>query len=365
MEGEIQTIFNSKLEYNSNSEEFYKDYWQKTANTTQDSANLKYLIILKNLFPKGIKNKKILEVGVGGKGGIIINLKDENRVFGIDVSDSAILYAGELGLKIEKVNLDIEKLPYEDNYFDIVFAFEVFEHFANPQHAIEELSRVIVDNGNLIISAPNPLTYHWPRLFYPQLFEKKAFGEFLMINGFDVTIYNDFIYGNTYNGLDKLNIEEKAWSFYYSACKISLDDSEMFYKLGIYFWTQTNEKGLRIKPIEAIDLFRKSYSINKNEKARLMLFQSLIYRYVYDDTEEFTILFNDLINELKKGKSNYKEILFALIMAEIEICKHGSRLFNQEELQCYVDSLWEASNPNDKYMPAIRESYSQLSRLLS
>lgn len=360
MEGEIQTIFNSKIEYNSNSEEFYKDYWQKGRVDSEDLSKQKYNAILKEFFPEGIKNKKVLEIGVGGKGGIIVHLKDENKVCGIDISDSAIFFAGELGLKVQKANLDTEKLPYENNSIDIIFAFEVFEHFANPQHAIEEINRVLIDEGILIISTPNPLTYHWPRLFYPQLFEKKAFKEFLMINGYDVAMYNDFMYSNSYTNVSRLGTEEKVWSYYSFAQKICSKDYNQLYIQGNYFWEQINDLGLRTRPVEAIELFRKSYLISGNLKAKLMLLLSLIYRLINNDVDEFFLLINELREEAKINNENKDEILYTFILCEIELSKHNRSFFSTEDISVFIDELLKLPEKNSNYISNIYENYEKL-----
>ncbi|MFH0735271.1 MAG: class I SAM-dependent methyltransferase [bacterium] len=184
MQGVFKTILNSEKTISSKAEDFYKEYWTD-GECVRDITTLKNLHILKKYFPKLPQNKKILEIGVGGEGGIIKSLKDNNYVYGIDVSDSAIKNSEKFNLDVIKLNLDNEKIPFEDSSVDIVFAFEVFEHFSNPQHAIEEIKRVLVDDGVLLISIPNQYTYHWPRLFYPDLFIKDNFFEFLIINGFD------------------------------------------------------------------------------------------------------------------------------------------------------------------------------------
>lgn len=48
---------------------------------------------------------------------------------------------------------DIRQIPYKDNSFDTVIAFEVLEHLDNVELALRELYRVTSDN--IIISVPN------------------------------------------------------------------------------------------------------------------------------------------------------------------------------------------------------------------
>lgn len=48
----------------------------------------------------------------------------------------------------------IGELPFSDRQFDLVCAFDVIEHVANDRQAFAELSRVLKDDGILIVSVP-------------------------------------------------------------------------------------------------------------------------------------------------------------------------------------------------------------------
>jgi SAM-dependent methyltransferase len=90
------------------------------------------------------------------------------RIADIGASDGLFLYPfkGELvGLNIEQICVDqinshgfkgvagdIHKLPFDDNYFDIVFCFEVLEHLESPLIAFKELSRI--SNRYIFYSVP-------------------------------------------------------------------------------------------------------------------------------------------------------------------------------------------------------------------
>ena len=45
-----------------------------------------------------------------------------------------------------------EKLPYDDNYFDVVVAFDIFEHIKYPIELLEEIERVLKKEGLFITS---------------------------------------------------------------------------------------------------------------------------------------------------------------------------------------------------------------------
>lgn len=51
-------------------------------------------------------------------------------------------------------NLNVDKIPFEDEYFENVIAGDVIEHVENPSQLLREINRVLKDNGRLIISTP-------------------------------------------------------------------------------------------------------------------------------------------------------------------------------------------------------------------
>jgi SAM-dependent methyltransferase len=66
-----------------------------------------------------------------------------------------------------KVDIEREKLPLEDNSYDIVMFNEVFEHLhINPLRILDEIYRVLKKGGILLMSVPNinPLM-RWEFLF--------------------------------------------------------------------------------------------------------------------------------------------------------------------------------------------------------
>lgn len=48
------------------------------------------------------------------------------------------------------------KLPFKDKSFDCVLASHVLEHVENPYRLLREINRILIDEGIVIISVPNP-----------------------------------------------------------------------------------------------------------------------------------------------------------------------------------------------------------------
>lgn len=55
---------------------------------------------------------------------------------------------------IARGNLD-DKLPFVDDFFDVVVCVEGLEHIENPANAVREFSRMLKNGGTLVISVPN------------------------------------------------------------------------------------------------------------------------------------------------------------------------------------------------------------------
>lgn len=102
------------------------------------------------------QNGKLLEIGCGG--GFFLKWAEKYwDTYGIDISEYAILRARK---KLKKTNLiigDINNLTsyYKNNYFDIIVAFDVFEHLKEPDFVLNKILKIIKNSGIFIITAPN------------------------------------------------------------------------------------------------------------------------------------------------------------------------------------------------------------------
>jgi SAM-dependent methyltransferase len=324
--------------YSSDSSKFYQNYWAN-GRTISKLTHEKNQFILDYFFKNGLKESCILEIGVGGEGGIIYNLKDDNEVYGIDISTSAKRNCENLGLPITIHNLDKNQLPFNRDFFDIVFAFEVFEDFSAPQFVIEEIWRVLKKEGILLLSTPNPVVHHWPRFFYPELFEEKSFKDFLMINMFEL-IERTSLGKNVY--WQRLADESMAaWSWIWHCKKIDDNKSETLFEYGKHFWGQKNENGIRVKPIEAIDLFRRSCETdNQMVEAKFFLARALIYRLIYGEKNEFIETLNFVVDCARGNQYPVNmNALYHFALIYIELKKFGIELITAEQFNEAVNCL--------------------------
>ncbi len=115
-----------------------------------------YWIKKKNpIFEIYLKGKKILDVGCGE--GEIINM-DKDNFFGIDINQEAILRCLNNGLNVKFG--DVSNIPFENDFFDIVYCSNVIEHLSpiKAREMIIEMRRVLKKEGKIIIITPMPKT---------------------------------------------------------------------------------------------------------------------------------------------------------------------------------------------------------------
>ena len=79
---------------------------------------------------------------------------------GVDVSEVSVKTAREIGLSAFRVDVSEERLPFDDQAFDLVYCAEVLEHLFNPDLAAEEFTRVLRPNGKLLITTPNLASWY-------------------------------------------------------------------------------------------------------------------------------------------------------------------------------------------------------------
>lgn len=82
-----------------------------------------------------------------------------NNLYGVEIVDERIIEAKKNGIKVEKSDLN-NKLPFDDNFFDVVHANQVIEHLVDVDIFAEEIYRVLKPNGYAVISTENLSSWH-------------------------------------------------------------------------------------------------------------------------------------------------------------------------------------------------------------
>lgn len=134
-------------------DKFYEKYWEGSDGHFGDFP-LKWPK-LALLLPS--RSATILEFGCG-KGVLIAEMHKLNpqaTYIGLDVSDEGLDGARKNcpWAEFKKIE-DGGKLPLESNSIDFVMSSEVVEHVYDTQNAFRELSRVVKNSGEVLITTP-------------------------------------------------------------------------------------------------------------------------------------------------------------------------------------------------------------------
>lgn len=102
--------------------------------------------------------RKVLDAGCGTAYGCrILAEAGAASVVGVDVAEAVLDVARpEMPGSVTLEAGSLERLPFEDGSFDLAICFEAIEHVADHGRALDELRRVLGDDGLLAISSPDP-----------------------------------------------------------------------------------------------------------------------------------------------------------------------------------------------------------------
>lgn len=110
------------------------------------------------LIPESSRNGKMLDIGCGSYPFNLINTKFYEK-YGLDKFIDETYKENLDTDKINFFNFDLEKdnkLPFEDNFFDVVTMLAVFEHIEKEKltSLISEVKRVLKNDGIYILTVP-------------------------------------------------------------------------------------------------------------------------------------------------------------------------------------------------------------------
>lgn len=113
-----------------------------------------------------LQNKSILDLGclVGGRSVAWFEQYNLKNLSGIDV-DQVYINAAKQFAETKNINADFkkgygEKIPYQDNQFDAILTYDVFEHVQDLDATLKECYRVLKPEGKLLAIFPS---YYHPR----------------------------------------------------------------------------------------------------------------------------------------------------------------------------------------------------------
>jgi len=132
------------------------------------------------------ENVKVLDAGCGSGYGTA-EFGGARSVTAVDVSADAVRHAKENFRRpgVTFLQASCESLPFADEAFELVTAFEVIEHLPNWQKLLTEAKRVLKPGGILLVSTPNKSYYAesraaaGPNPFHTHEFEYEEFEQAL------------------------------------------------------------------------------------------------------------------------------------------------------------------------------------------
>ncbi len=147
-----------------------------------------------------VTGKTVLDAACGTGYGAHILAQSASFVNGIDISQEATLFAKE---KFPTRNLhfsqgSIEQLPFLSNSHNVIVSFETIEHVTEEiQHSfINEIKRVLTDDGILLISSPDKYIYSdlpkYNNEYHVKEFHRDEFIKFLQPHFKNVQLYEQF-----------------------------------------------------------------------------------------------------------------------------------------------------------------------------
>jgi ubiquinone/menaquinone biosynthesis C-methylase UbiE len=130
---------------------YYQEYFdlERTHWWFRARSRMLYMLIASL---RGTKKKNILNVGAA-TGATSLMLEDFGTVTSLEYDKECCEFtSSKLGMEI--INGSITELPFPDNHFDIVCAFDVIEHVEDHELAAKELCRVCSPEGFIVATVP-------------------------------------------------------------------------------------------------------------------------------------------------------------------------------------------------------------------
>lgn len=218
---------------------YYNEYYELERNNWWFLARKNILKSQIEKISRESYTPKILNIGIA-TGSSSQWLADFGEVTSVEY-DKDVCEFVENNLGIEVVNASITELPFEEDTFDLVCAFDVIEHVGDDEKAIFEMKRVCKTKGNIFITVPafmhlwsehDEINLHHRRYTLPELIALvKKFGlhNITFSSYFNTLLYPPIALMRWGNNLKKKRIQGKPASDF-SKIKSPLLE-KIFYKM--------------------------------------------------------------------------------------------------------------------------------------
>jgi ubiquinone/menaquinone biosynthesis C-methylase UbiE len=148
-----------KIPYPKFTKEYYLEIDKRFFNNAQEYLSYKETPFDNLINFNDLKNKDILEIGVGNGSHAQLLAKYAKTFIGIDLTQYATQSVSKrmeiFGLKANILQMDAEKLNFTNESFDVVWSWGVIHHSSNTPKIINEIHRVLRPGGKAYI-----MVYH-------------------------------------------------------------------------------------------------------------------------------------------------------------------------------------------------------------
>jgi SAM-dependent methyltransferase len=176
----------------------YDEMYREEENHWWFKAKRKIILAMVKKYSNG-RLIKILDSGCGC-GYILPILEQYGEVSALDNNENAIRYS-KINFKgeIRKGDLNGE-IPYDNNTYDMILSLDVLEHIPDDKLALKNLSLLLKDSGNIIITIPAHMSlwsYHDISHMHYRRYTKKDFISIVKECGLEIeycSYYNSWLY---------------------------------------------------------------------------------------------------------------------------------------------------------------------------
>jgi len=120
----------------------------------------------RHLIERFLKNSKpfikVLDLGAGKGNDLLIAKKivPGCKLNAVENYKPYVIQLIENDIEVHSLNIENEKLPFEDNSFDVVIMNQIMEHVKEVFWILHEVSRIVKLNGFFIVGVPNLASLH-------------------------------------------------------------------------------------------------------------------------------------------------------------------------------------------------------------
>jgi 2-polyprenyl-3-methyl-5-hydroxy-6-metoxy-1,4-benzoquinol methylase len=132
----------------------YEEETRRVGTLAVDGRIVKAANLLRRLVPS---ENRFLDIGCGrGQGtSYLAQQIGASEIWGIDIAATNLESARKLGVRAVYADMNTDRIPSDDGYFNAVFCGEVLEHLVKPDHLLGEVFRVLADSGAAVFTTPN------------------------------------------------------------------------------------------------------------------------------------------------------------------------------------------------------------------